>query len=180
MKNILTQDEINHIINICEKYYITNYHINSDGSIDVDGSVFLGYNEFNVLPLKFNKVTGLFHCGRNSLTTLEGCPREVGDAFICNANGLTSLYGAPLSVGGDFVFVNNIINTLEHCPPLNGVYDFNGNKLPNIVMERLLIPDNNEMINIFLKYQNHCEVWTPEFNREKFDDLVMEISEGLR
>lgn len=37
------QNEIN-IRNLCDKYYIRNYIINEDDSIDVDGGVYLRYN----------------------------------------------------------------------------------------------------------------------------------------
>ena len=41
------------IKSICEKYRITNYTINSDGSIDVDGDVDLSEKRITKLPLKF-------------------------------------------------------------------------------------------------------------------------------
>jgi hypothetical protein len=46
---------------ICRKYRITNYIINDDGSIDVDGSVYLSYNrDLTKLPLNFRDVSGDF------------------------------------------------------------------------------------------------------------------------
>jgi hypothetical protein len=41
------------IDSICEKYGITNYTINDDGSIDVDGDVNLSCKNLTKLPLKF-------------------------------------------------------------------------------------------------------------------------------
>jgi hypothetical protein len=54
------------------------------------------------LPLIFNKVYGDFHCGRNKLTSLKGCPRWVGGYFYCTNNNLTSLDFSPDYVGGFF------------------------------------------------------------------------------
>ena len=87
---------------ICEKYNITNYTINDDGSIDVNGNVDLYYMELTELPLIFNKVTGWFDCGRNNLTSLKGSPVWVGGNFNCNYNRLPSLEFSPDYVGGWF------------------------------------------------------------------------------
>jgi hypothetical protein len=87
---------------ICEKYGITNYTVNDDGSIDVNGDVDLSRFELTELPLRFNKVTGNFHCGYNNLTSLKGSPRWVGGYFICSRNELTSLEFSPDYVGGWF------------------------------------------------------------------------------
>ena len=75
---------------ICEKYKITNYTINPDGSIDVLGDVYLCGKNLTELPLRFNKVTGCFDCGDNKLTTLKGSPKWVGGYFNCSSNQLTN------------------------------------------------------------------------------------------
>ena len=93
---------MNSIHDICEKYGIENYTINPDGSIDVNGDVDLYNCNITELPLRFNKVTGWFDCGRNNLTTLEGCPRWIGGRFSCVYNDLTSLEFSPDYVGGDY------------------------------------------------------------------------------
>ena len=87
---------------ICEKYNITNYTINGEGSIDVVGDVDLYDKGLTELPLTFNKVTGWFDCSNNQLTTLKGCPRWVGRYFDCNINQLTSLEFSPDYIGGHF------------------------------------------------------------------------------
>jgi hypothetical protein len=87
---------------ICEKYGIKNYTINDDGSIDVNGDVYLSFKDLTELPLTFNKVTGYFNCCYNNLTTLKGCPRWVGSSFSCIYNQLTSLEFSPDYVGGWF------------------------------------------------------------------------------
>ena len=87
---------------ICEKYGIENYTVNDDGSIDVDGDVFLYKKGLTELPLSFNKVPGNFDCGENNLTTLKGCPRWIGGSFYCSENSLTSLEFSPDYVGIGF------------------------------------------------------------------------------
>jgi hypothetical protein len=84
---------------ICKQYGIENYTINDDGSIDVDGNVYLSHENLTELPLVFSKVTGYFDCSRNNLTSLKGGPRWVGGYYNCDDNQLTSLEFSPDYVG---------------------------------------------------------------------------------
>jgi hypothetical protein len=93
---------MNSILEICKQYGITNYTINDDGSIDVNGYVNLINKGLTELPLTFNKVSGYFTCSNNQLTSLKGCPRWVGGNFYCTYNNLTSLEFGPDYVGGGF------------------------------------------------------------------------------
>jgi len=101
---------------ICNEYNIKNYNINDDGSIDVDGDVDLFNKGLKVLPLKFRKVSGDFHCSYNQLISLEGAPQSIGGNFYCNYSKLTSLESAPKRVGGDFECGSNKLTTLEGAP----------------------------------------------------------------
>ena len=92
----MSEQEIHYI---CKKYRIKNYTINSDGSIDVDGDVYIRNLDLDKLPLKFNKVSGYFNCEYNCLTTLENSPNEIGKNFSCYSNRITSLEGFPQRVG---------------------------------------------------------------------------------
>ena len=87
---------------ICKQYGITNYTINSDGSIDVNGDVYLWSRRLTELPLRFNKVSGSFDCSSNNLTSLNGSPKWIGGWFSCQYNQLTSLEFSPDYVGGWF------------------------------------------------------------------------------
>ena len=71
---------------ICDRYNIKNYTINSDGSIDVDGDVSLSNYDLDKMPLKFNKVKGHFVISLLGIETLEGCPEYVGGDFIISLN----------------------------------------------------------------------------------------------
>jgi hypothetical protein len=124
MKNIIDQEEKDKIDAKCKQYNITNYIINGDGSIDVDGDVELQYTNISRLPIKFNKVSGDFNCSGNQMTTLEGCPKEVGTVFTCSSNNrLKSLKGGPEKVGTIFMCSNNSLTSLEFSPS-NIVEDF--------------------------------------------------------
>jgi hypothetical protein len=101
---------------ICKKYDIENWTLNSSGLVDVDGDVNLAYQGLSKLPLKFGRVTGNFWCSYNQLTSLEGCPKEIGEDFSCHNNNLTSLEGCPTEIGGDFFCSYNQLTTLEGCP----------------------------------------------------------------
>ena len=107
---------------ICEKYNITNYTINDDGSIDVNGNVNLSDKGLTELPLTFNKVTGWFDCGRNNLTTLKGSPRWVGGCFSCNKNQLTSLEFSPDYVGGSFDCYTNQLTDNYYDMEIGGYF----------------------------------------------------------
>ncbi len=113
----MTNQEIH---NICKEYNITNYTINRDGSIDVDGNVDLSYMELTEIPLKFNRVSGNFWINDNNMTSLEGCPKEVGKWFSCSNNNLTSLERSPIELGGSFWCNGNKLTSLEGY---NGEYD---------------------------------------------------------
>jgi hypothetical protein len=90
-------------LEFCEKY-LENYTINSDNTIDVNGRVNLcnKLGDMEKLPVKFGKVSGWFNCKWNKLTTLEGCPKYIGDYFDCYENKLTSLEYCPKYIGGNF------------------------------------------------------------------------------
>ena len=141
----MTKKEIH---TICEKYDIKNYTINPDGSIDVDGGIDLSGKDLIKIPLKFNKVNGLFSCSNNLLTSLEGCPKEVGGDFFCSRNNLNS----PKKVYGSFNCYDNKLVNLKgigevkglgiHCiqNPLESLEGYNGDlsKLYCLNKEKLI------------------------------------------
>ena len=91
MKYLKLYESFEDIESICNKYGITNYTINDDGSIDVDVDVSINHKKLTRLPLKFRNVSGKFDCFYNNLTSLEGCPVNVGKSFYCYNNELTTL-----------------------------------------------------------------------------------------
>jgi len=118
---------------ICREYRITNYTVNPDRTVDVDGDVDLSDMGLDKLPLKFGYVSGDFYCGNNELTSLEGAPRKVGGNFYCFNNKLTSLEGSPEEVGGDFYCENNKLTSLVGAPEeVGGYFDCDDNKLTSL------------------------------------------------
>jgi len=88
---------------IIEKYlkewtgrYPAEWTINSDGTVDVEGSVVPDNFHGSKLPFKFRIVTKRFDLSLcRSITSLENCPYEVGEFFSCSNNPITSLEFAP-------------------------------------------------------------------------------------
>ena len=120
--NQFIKESLEDVTSICKKYYIKNWTLNPDGSIDVDGNVDISYSGLTELPLKFGKVSGNFNCSNNQLTTLEGCPKSVGGNFNCYSNQLTTFKGCPESISGAFNCRNNkIVNFYEFPDRLVGI-----------------------------------------------------------
>ena len=146
--DIMTEQEIN---DICKKYNIENYTINPDGSIDVDGSVYISGYRLSKLPLKFNRIRYNFYCGNNLLTTFENFPIEVGFNFNCSYNLITSLKGCPKYVGGNFTMYNNLIDTIDNLPQtIKNDFDLRKNPLKSLgnynLSYDLLKCDNKEKL----------------------------------
>lgn len=99
-----------------EKLSCKEYTINPDGTVDVDGSVFLvnqpNSDRLTEIPIKFGRVTGDFSASYQKLGNLNNSPRFVGGDFSCIASNLTSLEGAPDEVQGIF-----------NCSMNNSLYD---------------------------------------------------------
>ena len=143
------------IKDICKKYRIKNYTINSDGSIDVDGDVNIAYMKLDKLPLRFNRIGGNFDCSVNHLTSLIGAPKEIGGNFYCNNNQLTSLEGAPKEVGGFF--------------------DCDKNPLPQLII------DNDRYIDEIIKWQDEYNIWrNGNLDEFRFSEMMIDIKEELK
>ena len=177
---------------ICQKYAITNYTINSDRSIDVDGNVDLSSVGFERLPLKFNKVSEHFTCECNHLTTLEGSPKEVGSGFFCNdnklitleggpekvnsgfictGNNLVNLIGSPKYVGGDFYCYGNKLISLEGAPKeIGGSFNCRYNLLPQPIY------DNYLYIKEIIKWQGEYNIWRGgKLDEFRFGEMMIDI-----
>jgi hypothetical protein len=119
--------------NYVRKLRIRDYTINNDLTVDVDGDVDIGKNRLNFeiekLPIKFGYVSGHFDITHHKLTTLEGCPREVGESFDCSDNELTTLIGSPREVGKVFWCLRNKLTSLEGAPrEIGGILYAQSNK----------------------------------------------------
>ena len=120
------------VAEICRKYNITDWKLNSDGLIDVDGDVNLYNCSLTELPLKFRHVTDYFHCSENQLTSLDGAPHTVGYAFYCYANLLTSLVGGPKKCLSYNCASNKLENFVGAPERISGFFHGNINKLTSL------------------------------------------------
>jgi hypothetical protein len=105
------------------------FHNPETGLVNVDGD--FGCGEQGLTDLKgvrFGVVTLNFYCHNNSLTSLEGAPRNVGGSFYCSHNRLTSLEGAPREVEKSFYCRHNQLTSLEGAPFYVGLeFEVEGN-----------------------------------------------------
>ena len=111
-----------------EANYIGTFSIskipNKDGKyvVDSNGSVAIENEKIDNLTndlFVWGKVDGSFNCcGCESLTSLEGSPKTVGEGFYCkNCKSLTSLKGAPEKVNENFnCSYCNSLKSLEGSP----------------------------------------------------------------
>lgn len=83
--------------------------------VDVDTDIILIHKKLSFIPVKFNKVHGVFNCAKNELTSLEFCPKEVL-AFNCAYNKLTSLEFCPEHIHNKFVAMTNNLQNLIFFP----------------------------------------------------------------
>lgn len=75
---------------------------NNDGSVSVDGSIFIGHEKFSKLPVKFKKVSGYFEIQNCAyLSDLEGCPEEI-EGLFCYTGYIENLDYCPKIIGRDF------------------------------------------------------------------------------
>ena len=89
-----------------------------DGIVNVKGSVQITKN-IKSIDIQFGKVSKDFNCwGCNSLTTLEGSPKEIDGNFSCShCYSLTSLEGAPEKVKKNFMCLCcNSLTSLKGAP----------------------------------------------------------------
>ena len=128
-KDKLYHKEIKDFLNDLE---IKNYTIYKDGTVDVNGDVYLASLGLTKIPVKFGKVTGNFNCSNNQLTSLEYAPKEVNGYFNCSNNQLTSLEYAPKEVTGSFYCSNNNLTSLEYAPKTTGSFNCSNNKLTSL------------------------------------------------
>ena len=176
MKYLKLFESFEDIDEICKKYGITDYNINTDGSIDVDVNVYLSNKKLAKLPLKFNKVNGYFNCSRNNLTSLEGSPVEVNNGFYCHKNELTSFEYAPKIIRGNFHCQWNNIKTFEHFPSYVK-YDFycHGNPIYE-VWELFEDWTKIELLNDFDIFRDE-DTDEPTIVMDRLNDFLLTIGE---
>lgn len=83
--------------------YITNYTIEEDGTVNVNGNVVLDNlgSKFPELPVQFGEVTGDFTTIDVAFRSFKGFPKKVGGHFVIKKQISVQDYtGAPTHIGG--------------------------------------------------------------------------------
>ena len=104
----MTKKEIH---DICRKYSILFYTVNSDLSIDTDGVVLFDAN-LTEIPLKFNKVNGTFNCMNNKLTSLKNSPEYMSGSLNVFQNNIKTFDYFPKKIDGLIFLESNPIDEL--------------------------------------------------------------------
>ncbi|MCK9475620.1 MAG: hypothetical protein M0R46_06870 [Candidatus Muirbacterium halophilum] len=157
---------------ICEKYNITNYTINDDGSIDVDGDVDLYNKKLKALPLKFRKVSGYFKCSYNQLTTLEGVPQRVGKYFSCRNNKLKNIDYLPKYYKELFILNNPISKIIKLFITYNGYVGISNRENKDLIMDfidREIIQQDKLLVNRLVEFLD--DIGKPK-SREELIELL--------
>ena len=141
------------------------WEINSQGLIDVNGTVSILEKTIKKFPVKFGTVSGDFICmDCPSLTSLKGAPQKVDRSFYClRCVSLVSLEGTPEKVRVDFSCSGcTSLRTLEGAPHEVGE-DFYCNRCPSVPQEELEIVKNKVLREAWLKSGLSFE----EFKKQK-------------
>lgn len=109
----------------------SNFQINDDLSVDVQGNIDIRDRNLTYIPVQFNIVKGDFNCQKNKLLTLKGSPKEVNGSFDCAHNELISLEGAPHKTTS-FTCYRNKLTNLDYCPKNLIVMDCRYNKITSL------------------------------------------------
>jgi hypothetical protein len=130
-------------------------------------------------------VGGDFYGYNNKLISLKGSPVEIAGSYYISGNEyLENLIGCTLKIGANFSF-DDILSTYSGEEDILFEGDFflnetkygasNSMKLPTVILE------NIRHIKLILKYQRYFMIWNDDLslNRENFNDLILEIEDGL-
>ena len=103
------------------KFNISNFTVNGDGSVDVQGSIYLDNLKAKQLPVQFGKVDGDFVCNGGELVTLKGSPRYVNGNYYVHHNRLKDFQYSPEEVTGNVSYDNNEeVTSIEGIVPKIG------------------------------------------------------------
>lgn len=100
------------IINWLKDMNVTDYYINDNLTINVDGNVNISNKGLLYIPVQFKEVYGTFNCSNNNLTNLKGTPSDYCYLLNANNNKITTLEYAPLVIGS-LSILNNKLTSLK-------------------------------------------------------------------
>lgn len=117
-KNVLSSYSKSKLNAIAKKYKLKydsdNDCYNSDTTVFLEDDMVAN----GKIIINFGTVGGDFNCSMTQITSLEGCPREIGGDFNAeNCKKLITLKGAPKVVNGDFFVMGcDSLVSLEGSP----------------------------------------------------------------
>ena len=140
----------------CKYYLCSNNYIKSlDGLPDNLHTLSASGNSItSLIALGGKKLEGDVFLNENFITSLEGCPEEVGGTLLLGECTLKSLDGCASKVGKNFDCSMNSLKTLEGGPEyVGGYYDCSGNELVNMTgmsenVVRWIDASNNRLSSI--------------------------------
>jgi len=156
---------------------ITNYQINNDNSIDVDGNCYLQNENLDSLPdfIKFHKINGDFDIHNNNLSSLRGCPDIINGYFDCTDNDLLSLKYAPDVIGSNIrISFGNSISYSES-------YDYIL-RMKEQRMNESFVKGENKLTNLGLGRKGLIKTWLEKYDIEKYtinDDLTIDVGKSV-
>ena len=107
----MTKDEIKEWL---DKHNVSNYTINDDLTVDVNGNVYLWFSQLSSIPFQFGEVTGSFNCNYNKVKSLKRAPTSVGGNFGCFSNNIKSLKYLPKTIKGNLYCDDHLKDTPEY------------------------------------------------------------------
>jgi hypothetical protein len=173
--------------------------------IEVGGNFSCHENNLKNLKGCPRHIKGNFNCFLNQIITLKDGPNRVEGNYDAYLNQLISLKGSPVHIGGSFNVSGNRIKNLVGCPEYIGEFLSFDNTVsifmnqqncevkeieiqiqdqicePDFFLPQVII-DNKKYLPIIFKYNQYLELFSEEmvFNDVNFNDIVLDIKEGLR
>jgi hypothetical protein len=151
------------------------------------------------------EIKGNFNVFANQITTLKDAPERIEGSCFLNNNELTSLLGGPKYISGSYNVSANPLNDMVGCAEFIGdtlSYDhdvrmFMGSQnctVKTVVIQiqevisdaeyclSKVVIDNQKHLPILFKYISYLDLYTQDgvFIESNFDDIILEIKEGLR
>lgn len=173
--------------------------------IEVGGNFSCHENNLKNLKGCPRHIKGNFNCFLNQITTLVDGPNRVEGSYYAYLNELISLKGSPVHIGGSFNVSGNRIRNLVCCPEYIGEFFSFDNTVsifmnqqncavkeieiqiqdqicePEFFLPQVII-DNKKYLPIIFKYNRYLELFSEDmvFNDVNFNDIILDIKEGLR
>lgn len=166
----------------------------------VEGDFDVSNNQLTSLEYCPEYVGGKFVVERNQITSLKFIPEYLGGPINVSHNLLTTFQGLPEKVNGTLKAAGNKIDSIDFLPkvvtgaliihrnPISSLYGMPSYRYNLLSLMHTEVPDpirdltkslDYDKVEIFCKFQEYYEVWTPEFNEDNFNILIEDIKDGL-